>query len=164
MAIDDSLAAVCEREYPRLVGLIALRVGDRRVAEELAQESLLQLCRRWSSVDQPSRWLTRVALNVSNSWLRRRFAEWRAYHRHGATCDEEVPPDPGEAVAVRRAVAALPRRQQEALILRFYEDLSVRDTAEVMGCSEGNVKALTHRALERLATAGLAGEEAINHA
>lgn len=165
MGYDGALAEVCEREYPRLVGLIALRVGDRDVAEELAQDTLTQLCRSWSKVDVPEAWLTRVALNTASSWWRRKIAERKAYRRHGTGPEEFRPADPADAVAVRRAVSSLPRRQQTALILRYYEDLSVAETAQVMGCPEGTVKSLTHRALNALESTGdLTGEEAVNHA
>lgn len=162
--VDQGLASVCEREYPRLVGLLALRVGDVHVAEELAQDALAELCRKWARVDRPEAWLTSVALNRSRSWLRRRYAEQRAYRRHGADPDHHPPPDTAATVAVRQAVAALPRRQQEAVILRFYEGLSVEETATAMGCSQGNVKALSHRAIQRLETASNLTPEAIDHA
>lgn len=159
------LADACRREYPRLVGLLVLRVGDRHVAEELAQDALVELCRRWGEIDNPPAWLTRVALNRSSSWLRRKGAERRAYRRHGTHREHEEAPDAADAVAVRRAVSELPPRQQTALILRYYEDLSVAETAEVMGCPKGTVKSLTYRALARLGSSGdLAGEEAMNHA
>lgn len=164
LAVDEALAEVCQREYPRLVGLLALRVGDVHVAEELAQDALTHLMRRWSKVDRPSAWLTQVALNMANSWLRRKDAERRAYRRHGTRADRTPPADAAEIVAVREAVSRLPRRQQTALILRYYEDLSVAETAKVMGCPQGTVKSLVHRALKTLESAGgLAGEEAINH-
>lgn len=161
--LDEGLAAVCDREFPRLVGLLALRVGNRQVAEELAQDALVELCRRWPSVDRPSAWLTTVALNRSRSWLRRRWAEQRAYRRHGPQPVRQEAPDTASAIAVREAVAELPQRQQEAIILRFYEGLSVEEAAEVMGCSQGNVKALSHRALARLGSESTLTQEATDH-
>lgn len=163
VVLGRSLATVCEAEYPRLVGLLALRVSDRHVAEELAQDALAELCRKWQTVEQPSTWLTVVALNLSRSWLRRRFAEQRAYRRHGSVPDSQPPPETALVIAVREAVSRLPPRQQEALILRFYEGLSVEEAAEVMRCSQGNVKSLSHRALRRLESSNL-GQEATHHA
>lgn len=161
----SALADACQREYPRLVGLLALRIGDRHVAEELAQDALVELCRQWDQIENPSAWLTRVALNRSSSWLRRRGAERRAYRRHGTQREHDEAPDAAAAVAVRRAVSELSHKQRTAVILRYYEDLSVAETAEVMGCPEGTVKSLTYRALQKLGSAGgLAGEEAMNHA
>lgn len=149
---DPALTELCHREFPRLVGLVALRVGDRGVAEELAQDALVRLCQKWPDVDRHGPWLTRVALNLSNSWLRRRFAEHRAYRRRGLAAAVEQAPDVAGRLALRQAVSQLPRRQQTALILRYYEQMSVTETADLMRCPEGTVKALTHRALKRLRT------------
>lgn len=149
---DDALAALCEAEYPRLVGLLALQVGDRYVAEELAQETLLALCRNWSSVDNPRAWLNRVGLNRSKSWFRRRYAERRAYRRHGVS-PEAVDGAEGlghEDEALRRAVSSLPPRQRMVIALRFYEQYSVAETADAMDCAEGTVKAQTHHAIASL--------------
>lgn len=99
---------LCKRQHPRLVGLLALRVGDQHVAEELAQEALVRLCQRWPAIDRPEAWLTRVAFNMGNSWLRRRFAERRAYHRHGLSPEDEMAPAAADVVAIREAVAKLP--------------------------------------------------------
>lgn len=157
---DEALAALCEAEYPRLVGLLALQVGDRAVAEELAQETLLALCRHWPSVDDPRAWLNRVGLNRSHSWWRRRYAERRAYRRHGVS-PEAV--DGLEVVheddVLRQAVASLPPRQRMVIALRFYEQYSVRETAEAMGCAEGTVKAQTHHAVASLRARFDASEE-----
>lgn len=152
MSRDGELDAVCREQYPRLVGLLALQVGDRHVAEELAQDTLAEFVRQHACVEDPARWLTRVALNLSQSRLRRRGAERRAYRRHGPTDTVHLDPEPADVVHVRRAVAALPLRQRTALVLRFYEQYSVADTATAMGCAEGTVKALTHQALSRLRT------------
>ena len=161
----EALDALCRSQFPRLVGLLALRVGDQRVAEELAQDALVRLCQRWPDIEQPEAWLTRVALNVGNSWLRRRYAEWRAYRRHGASPADTSPPATEETLTIRAAVSALPSRQRTAVILRFYEQLSVAETAEVMGCPQGTVKSLTHRALKRLGhDPSLADEEVTDHA
>lgn len=151
----DELARICEREHPRLVGLLTLRTGDRGVAEELAQDALVELCRVWPAVDRPDRWLTTVALNRSRSWWRRRAAERRALARHGAV-DEAVPARPvADGVALIDAVAALPRRQQEALLLPFHAGYSVAETAAHLGCAEGTVTSLTARAREALRNAGI---------
>lgn len=159
------LADVYRREYPRLVGLLALRVRDQAVAEELAQDALVELCRRWPDIDDPGRWLTRVALNLSNSWLRRKVAERRAMRRHGAPPDvtnDVVDPDRDR---VRDAVAALSRKEQQVIVLRFYEGLSVIEAAELLGWPEGTVKSLSHRGLKRLARRlQLAPDEVVFHA
>jgi RNA polymerase sigma factor (sigma-70 family) len=89
----------------------------------------------------------RVAINLTNSWLRRRMAERRARARLGArAAGAHLDPDPADAVAIRRAVAALPRRQRTALVLRYYADLPVAEVAALMGCAPGTVKSLTSKA------------------
>lgn len=162
---EDELEAICLREFPRLVGLVALRVGDQRIAEELSQDALVRLCQKWPDVERPEAWLTRVALNLSVSWLRRRIAERRAYGRHGSATADELPPPTADRLAIREAVASLPRRQQAAVILRFYEEMSVEEAADVMGCPPGTVKSLTHRALKRLrADGGVTEQEVVERA
>lgn len=149
---DDALEAFMRLEHPRIVGLLALHVGRREIAEELAQESMARLCQHWPEVkEMPHRraWLTRVAINLANSSLRRRYAERRANRRHGL--DESVHRDEhADVIAVRQAVSQLPRRQRTAVTLRFYEQMSVAETAEFMGCPTGTVTSLVHRAIGRL--------------
>jgi RNA polymerase sigma factor (sigma-70 family) len=74
-----------------------------------------------------------------------------------------VEPQTTDVVAVREAVSALPPRQRTVIALRFYEQLSVAETAELMGCAQGTVKSLTHKAVSRLRTqADLIDEERAN--
>lgn len=151
--IDEELAAFCDAEHRDLVGLLVFLTGDRHVAEELAQDALATLCEHWPRVRrmaQPRVWLRRVARNLAASRFRRRAAEKRAHHRHGPAKREHGDPDAGEAVAVRRAVAALPRRQREIVVLRWFVGLSVSETAAELGCAQGTVKSLTHKAMARL--------------
>lgn len=155
VARDDEaeLEQLLEREHGRLVGVLTLYVGDRGVAEQLAQDALVRLCQHWPRVrrmDRPAAWLTRVALNGAASWSRRRAAERRAYARHGARHEHDVGADRSDVVAVRAALAELPERQRRALVLRFYAGLDVAETAAVLGCAEGTVKSLTARASARL--------------
>ena len=156
MTIDLDLAAVCEAEHPRLVGMLALYTGDRHVAEELAQEALVRLCQHWPEVrdGNPGAWLTTVAMNLGRSMFRRRAAGRRAMARHGGD-DLVVDRDDATVLAVRAAVAALPRRQREAVIHRHFLGHSVRESAAAMDCAEGTVKSLTHRAMAALREAGL---------
>jgi RNA polymerase sigma factor (sigma-70 family) len=151
--------ALCREEWHRLVGFLSLYTGDRESAEDLAQEALARTCRDWARVkglDAPARWLWRVAINLANSQLRRRAAFSRARRRLQAIAD--LPgdaPDPAVVIAVRAAVSALPPKQRSALTLRYFAELSVRETAEVMGCPEGTVKRLTNEAITQLRRAGL---------
>lgn len=147
------LEEFCRSEHVRLVGLLTLHVGDVGTAEELAQDAFARVCEHWPRVSEMANrraWLNRVALNLANSWFRRKGAERRARARHGPDLDVPREADSADAIAVREAVAALPCRQRMALVLRYYEDLSVAQTSEVMGCADGTVKALTHHAIRAL--------------
>lgn len=147
------LAAFCRREFPRLVGALDLHCGDLDVAEEMAQEALVRAAERWEQVRRmaaPGAWVYRVAINLANSWFRRRAAERRAKHRAAPIEEGRRDPDGADRVAVREALVGLPTRQRQAVVLRFYLGCSVAETAAVMGTPEGTVKTLVHRGLGRL--------------
>ena len=146
--------AFCARMRPRLVGALTLYCGERDLAEELAQETLARVYSRWESVraaDSPDAYTHRVALNLANSTFRRRGAERRARRRLEASAVERVhDTDEADALALREAVSRLPRGQRTALVLRYFADLSVADTAALMGCSQGTVKSQTAHAIGAL--------------
>ena len=146
----------CRAEHPRLLAALTLYTGDADLAAELAQEALARAHRNWPAVsrmDSPGGWAHRVAVNLANSTLRRRryerAAAARAVSRLPAGQVDVLPSHTG-ATEVREALAALPPRQREALLLRFLLDLSVEQTAERMGCAAGTVRALTAQGVARL--------------
>lgn len=147
-------AAFCATAYPQLVGALSLYVGDRYLAEELAQEALLRACREWpkvSALDSPGGWTWRVATNLASSHFRRRRVARRAQRRLEASAEASyVDPDAGAAVEVRRAVAGLPERQRAAFVLRHVQELTVEETAARMGVSADAVRSLTKRATATL--------------
>ena len=157
----DGLEPFCRRQYPRLVGMIGLYLGDRAAAEELAQEALIRLCRHWSDLPTEAdagRWLTRVAMNLAKSSVRTRAVRQRILDRHGpslAARDHAPSERVADVVAVRAAVRGLPDRQRQVVILRFFNDLPVAEVAAVMKCPEGTVKSLTSQAITALRRAGL---------
>jgi RNA polymerase sigma factor (sigma-70 family) len=161
------VTAFCRREHRRLVGLLALYVGDRAVAEELAQDTLVRVCEQWPKVRQmtsPTGWTSCVAMNLASSRWRRLSAERRATIRHGAPADRADDVDTAATLAVRAAVAALPPRQKQALVLRYYADLSLAEVAGAMGCPVGTVKSLLSRATATLRDeAGLTEDFQENH-
>ena len=154
-------AWLCAELEPRLIGTLTLYCGDRFVAEELAQETLVRILDRWEEVQQltsPAAWAHRVAINLANSRFRRLRAERRAHQRLGARVAQNHGVDVAAHVAVRGAVARLPRRQRTALVLRYFADLSVAEVAALMDCAPGTVKSLTHHAIDALRRAGLMDE------
>ncbi len=162
-ATATDFAAFYAAHLPRLTGSLVLYTGDRDLAMDLAQETMARAFRDWrkvSALHAPPAWLHRVAFNLANSVFRRKSVERRspAYSWHAAR-DHHDDIDAANSVTVRKLVAALPKRQKTALVLRFYSDMSVADTAEVMGCAEGTVRALTSQALTSLRRSGFDVED-----
>ncbi|MEA2506611.1 MAG: hypothetical protein QOH48_1229 [Actinomycetota bacterium] len=150
---NEEFSVLCAEVHPRLVGALSLYCGESAVAEELAQEALAIAYRDWSKVRQvndQAGWAFRVGFNLCNSYFRRRAAERRANARVQTSSTSLVDTEPEDAVAVRRSVARLPRRQRAALVLRFLADYSVAETARIMDCPEATVKTLTRRGLAAL--------------
>lgn len=158
-----------EAEFGRLVRALTLYCRDRRVAEELAQDALVRAHERWgrvSRLDQPDAWVHRVAFNLARSWWRRRFAEQRAYRRHGPEPRRSDDGDLGTAIAVRDAVAALPPRQREVVVLRYFLGHSAGETAEVLGVTANAVAAATFKAvasLRRVLDVAIELEQEVEH-
>jgi RNA polymerase sigma-70 factor (sigma-E family) len=151
--LSEDLVAFCHEQHPRLVGALSLYCGDADVAEEVAQEAIAYAIRDWKRVRQkssPSAWLYRVALNLAHSHYRRRATERRAQERLPSPPAPSFIDDVEVGSAVRVAVSRLHRRQRQALVLRYFLDLSVAQTADLMECSEGTVKSLTHQAIRSL--------------
>lgn len=145
-----------------LVRMATLLVGDAAVAEEAVQESFVALYARWQQADlvydQASEWalsyLRRSVVNRSRSILRYRAA---TDYWHGPLgCAPDLPSAEEETVnllersAVIGEILALPARQREALVLRYYCDLPETAIAEIMGISKGAVKSHTARAMTAL--------------
>lgn len=142
----------CVEQYPRLVGALTLYTGEPCLAEELAQESLARALARWDRVVAaavPGAYVHRIAMNMANSHFRRRRAAARAVARHGPGRSHHDP-DGADAVAVREAIASLPRRQRQIVVLRYHSQFTLREVADALGMSEGAAKALNHRATQTL--------------
>jgi RNA polymerase sigma-70 factor (sigma-E family) len=146
----QTLRVAFEDHYRPLVRFCALVSGDGYTGEDLAQEAFVRSAERIERVEgaKVGAYLRRTALNVWKSRLRRIALERRARAR-----DPERPPSlaPAEERDELWAVLRrLPPGQRACLVLRYYEDLSERETAEILGCSVGTVKSQTSRALARL--------------
>ena len=126
MRAPDEFVTLYQREHPRLVGVLVLLVGDRSLAEELAQETLIRACRDWRRCGT---WTVRQHGCTVSPWTspmsshRRRRAERRMLERvssddRGASHD----PDAAAADAVRQALLQLPIELRTIAVLRFYVD------------------------------------------
>lgn len=142
--------------WPRLVRTAYLLTGDRQYAEDLAQSALTRAYQGWGRVraaENPDAYVHRILLRCNAT----RFRKNRVAEQLTETPGEPSPggaADASEQVAQRwalvEALQDLPAKQRVIVVLRFWSDLSERDTAEVVGCSVGTVKSQTHRALGRL--------------
>ena len=136
---------------PGLLRTAYLLTGDRGHAEDVLQTALLQVARKWRRIrGEPAPYARRAVVNLAkNHWrdLFRRPSESTAIPEFGY-----APPDAG--VLLRQVllpvVMNLPVRQRAVLVLRYFEDLSVEQTAAALGCSTGTVKSQTHDALSKL--------------
>jgi RNA polymerase sigma-70 factor (ECF subfamily) len=176
----DLVAAVLEGSEPAfrelvvrferpVFSLIARMVGDRALAEDLAQETFLKAYRALASYDAGrkfSSWLFKIAHNTTLDHLRRRELDTVPLDApdpdHGGLA--AVLPDRTDrgtdtaarrsdlAAALRRAVAALRPEYREVVLLRFQEGLAYQDIAEVTGQPLGTVKTQLHRARNELMT------------
>ena len=124
--------------------------GDAEAARDAVAEAFSRAYERWprvASMDSPNGWVYRVALNELRRRMRRRALESRLLRR------ERLPPiSPADIdPELWDAVAALPLRQREAIVLRYVGDLTERDVASVLGISEGAASAALVAARRRLA-------------
>jgi RNA polymerase sigma-70 factor, ECF subfamily len=140
-----------QREYRGLVALAASLIGDRSMAEDIAQDALMAAHRQWPKVgalESPIGWTRRVVTNKSVSLIRRRMAELRAVVRLGsrARVDSVYESD----ADFWKLVRALPRRQAQVVALRYVADMPVMEIASTLGCQEGSVKASLCKARKNL--------------
>jgi RNA polymerase sigma-70 factor (sigma-E family) len=136
---------------PGLLRTAYLLTGDRGHAEDVVQTALLQVARKWRRIrDEPTLYARRTVVNLAkNRWR----DQARRPHESSATVE------PGHAslesdVLLQQlllpAVLDLPERQRAVLVLRYFQDLSVEQTADALGCSTGTVKSQTHHAISKL--------------
>lgn len=133
--------------------MLTLHCGDRFLAEEFAQEALVRAGIHWGRVAgmaHPDRWLWRVGFNIANSFFRRRAAERRARDSLQSQRQDPAGVDPSEQVAMVQMLSTLGRRQRAVLILRYFNDLTFAELAEVLDMPVPTAKSLAQRGLARL--------------
>jgi RNA polymerase sigma-70 factor (sigma-E family) len=139
--------------FGRLFRTAYLLLGDHQLAQDLLQESLVKTYVAWGRLDDRSKaeaYARRTIVTTSISWRRR-----RAFHETPrALLPEALVPDQADAIAARHELwtqlRALPPGQRAAVALRYCEDLSEAQTAELMGCSVGTVKRQVASGLAKL--------------
>ncbi len=150
---DTEFAAYMSARQASLLRTAYLISGDPHTAEDLVQTALAKLYLSWDKIaqrDSIDGYVRRIIVNEHNSLWRR---PWK--RRESAT--DQVPEQPCTEARAGTAdadlwtfVQSLPRKQRAAIVLRYYEELSEAETAEVLGVSVGTVKSQTSRALAAL--------------
>ncbi|MFL6139983.1 MAG: SigE family RNA polymerase sigma factor [Frankiaceae bacterium] len=153
---DEAFAAFVAAQQGALLRTAYLLTGDRDSARDLVQTALAKTYLRWRHIrrsDAPEVYVRRVMVTTHAGWFRRRVDEVL----HAVPPERADDDDEATAVAERDAMWALlrtlPPGQRACMVLRYYEDLSEREVAEVLGCSAGSVKRQTSRAMDKLRAA-----------
>ena len=156
MAADRSTAELerfLAERGDHLLRTAVLLAGSRETGEDLLQTAVERLLRRWRRLDgDPEGYLRRTLCNLAVDG-QRRAGRWRQKERllradTGPAWDATGDVDLRDALV--RLLLRLPARQRAVLVLRYWEQLTTAETAEVLGCSEGTVKSAASRAIARL--------------
>ncbi|MEW1719541.1 SigE family RNA polymerase sigma factor [Streptomyces sp. NPDC093109] len=150
---DGDFEAFVAARGPRLLRVAWLLTGDAHLAEDLLQSTLAKVWPKWSRIagGRPEAYVRKALVHQHASWWRRR---WRGELPYGELPDAVGAVDAYEHVDLEQtlasAVRSLPVRQRAVVVLRYFEDLSVEDTAAALGCTTGTVKSQSSRALRSL--------------
>lgn len=153
----DQLTSIYVLHYRSLVRLAALLLDETAAAEDVVQEAFVKVAAggrlaRLRDPDAALAYIRTTVLNLARSSLRRRLVAARyAPLVHGRDRVDDATIAAVDRAAVVAAMRQLPRRQREAVALRYYADLTEAQTADLMGVSTGAVKSYTSRGLGRLA-------------
>ena len=139
--------------WPWLYRCSYLLTGNHHDAEDLAQDTMLQVQRSWTKVrqaDEPAAYVRRTMTNLLVS--RRRLKRRRLEVLTDAPAEPRTAPTAGpeDRMVVWPHIVSLAPRQRAVIVLRYYEQLSEREIADALGCSVGTVKSTAHRALRSL--------------
>jgi RNA polymerase sigma-70 factor (sigma-E family) len=146
----EELYAAHGRDAVRLGYLLT---GNAAEAEDLAQEAFVRLLGKFGDLRKPEvfrTYLMRTVANLARSGFRHQAVERRHAHAVASRRDPVDLPDLAARDEIAAALRALPHRQRAALVLRYCEDLSEQDTADVLGTSVKAVKGLITRGLAAL--------------
>lgn len=152
------------RHQDRIYRLAGLYLYSPQEAEDVAQEVFLRAFKglgRFRFGAQPFTWLYRTLRNVCHEHNRRSRCDnsdaMDPDELPAAGCSETLFEVTRQAVEIRNLVAELPKRQREVVLLRIFEEMPVEETAAIMGCRPGTVKAQLHKAMQNLRSRKLPG-------
>ncbi len=146
--------------HQRWVRVGVLSGWPQQDVEDAVQAALSKLWRRWrrvSAMDNPDAYVMKVVVNaLKKDAVRQARRAQRTAADSRPSSGEDATADPQERVAsaalIRAALSDLPADQRATIVLRYFLDLSEKDTADVLGVATGTVKSRTSRALSALAT------------
>lgn len=152
---------------PALLRTAWMLTGDPHTAEDLLQTALSRAWPHWRRIqdEQPEAYVRRIMVRTNASWWSRRWRGERPTDDLSSAAARSGDPAHGDAAAgdpqhgipeqldLARALRSLPVRQRQCVVLRHFDDLSVTETARIMGCSEGTVKSQTAKGLATLRSA-----------
>jgi RNA polymerase sigma-70 factor (sigma-E family) len=152
---ESDFVAYVEARQQALVRFAYLLTSDHHTAEDLVQTALAKTYVTWDRLRDRGAieaYVRRIIVNENTSMWRR---AWKRNERPTDYVPDAGHSDPDTAArdAMWRVVQTLPPKQRAAVVLRYYEDLSEADTAEVLGCSVGNVKSQTSRGIAAIRAA-----------
>ncbi|GAA3443712.1 SigE family RNA polymerase sigma factor [Planomonospora venezuelensis] len=147
----DGFREFVQARQQSLIRTAYLLTGDAHLAEDLLQSVLAKVAGQWPKLRKggnPEAYTRKALINQHVSWRRRVRRELPSADppEYGRSHDDSTV----DRIVLRQALARLTPRQRAVIVLRFYEDRSERETAELLNCSLGTVKSQTHHALGRL--------------
>ena len=149
----DRLADLYVTYAPEAIRLAFLLTGDRALAEDLVQDAFARLVGRLRHLRQPNAfdpYLRRTVVNLATSHFRHQRVERAYLQREVAAPRREGNPNETLDETMHAVLLHLPQRQRAAIVLRFYEDLSDVQAAEILRCSPGTVRSLVSRGMKAL--------------
>ena len=149
VAVPGSFHSFYTDNHQSIVRALSLTLGDTQLATEAADEAMCRALQRWDKVstfENAQGWVYRVGLNWARSWLRRRRRERDRPIVFGPLVAQQVPVDPSLIAALRE----LSVEQRSVVVLRYYLDWSVGETAAALDIAPGTVKSRLARALDQL--------------
>ena len=151
--MDEEFAAYAQARQRHLYRTAYLLCGDQDRAQDLVQTALVSLLRSWRKArlaENPDAYAKKVLVRAFLAERRRlrREADLHAFAASGTPTVQEAGPE--LRIVVLQALRALPPKPRAMIVLRYWEDLSIEETAAALGCSTGNVKSQCSRSLVKL--------------
>jgi RNA polymerase sigma-70 factor (ECF subfamily) len=147
----ESFGQLCRRYYPSLIAVADSILLDRHLAEDAAQEALAHACRQLPRLKKPELfgpWIAAICRNVAKDMLRDR----RKQRATAEGCEPQTPDrqDEGQGEILAEALRQLPPQLREVVFLRFYNEMSYEQMAQVLGATPQSIDGRLRRAKKRI--------------